>query len=87
MALIDLDQDTGFGRRPLAAAPVTVRRSHRIDDSSRPRPALSNFCRINAGQIGRTMFLVMICVGFWNLPQPHKVAPKAAVAAPALKPF
>ncbi len=87
MALIDLDHDTGFGRRPIAAAPVASLGTRRIEDHLRPRPALSKFCRINAGQLGRTLLLVMLCVGFWNLPQPHKIAPKAAVAAPTLKPF
>jgi hypothetical protein len=87
MALIDLGHDTRFSRRPLAAGPAAPVGLRRIENPSRPRPVLPKFCRINAGQIGRTLLLVSICVGFWNLPQPHKIAPKATVAAPTLKPF
>jgi hypothetical protein len=87
MAHIDLDDGAVFGQRPAAMAPVFRAGQAQIDEPARPRPALPKFCRVNAGQIFRTIFLVMLCVGFWQIPHAERFAPKAAVAAPSLKPF
>lgn len=86
MAHIDLDHGLEIVHHPAANLPALARH-RRIEEPSRLRPSVPNFCRIDAGQLCRTLFLVMICVGFWNLPHPERLAPKATVAAPSLKPF
>jgi hypothetical protein len=87
MAHIDLDQGAAFGQRPAAMSPVFPMGRAQNDEPARPRPSLPKFCRVNAGQIVRTLFLVLLCVGFWQIPHPERLAPKAAVASPSLKPF
>lgn len=87
MAHIEFDHETAFGRRPAAMPPVPGARPGRSVELPRTRPSLPKFCRVNAGQIGRTLFLVLILMGFWQLPHPERLAPKGAVAATTLKPF
>lgn len=87
MAHIDLEHGISFGQRPAAMSPVFRLGQAQSDEAARPRPALPKFCRVNAGQIARTLFLVMLCAGFWQIPHAERFAPRAAVAAPTLKPF
>lgn len=87
MAHIDLEHGLAIGRRPPASLPALGARRGHLEEPSRLRSSVPTFCRIDAGQLGRTLFLVMICVSFWSLPQPQKLPPKAGVAAPSLKPF
>jgi hypothetical protein len=87
MAHIDLDHGAAYGQRPAATSPAFQAAAARVDEPGRVRTPPPSFCRINVGQIGRSLFLVLICVGFWQSPHPERLAPKSAVATPALKPF
>ena len=69
MAHIDLDHAAAARRRPAATAVAFHATPARTDEPARPRPALPRFCRINAGQFGRSLLLVLICVGFWQIPR------------------
>jgi hypothetical protein len=87
MAHIDLDHGAAYARRPAATSPIYPARPAPVEETGRPRAPRPAFCRLNVGQVGRSLLLVMVCVGFWQLPRAEKSPPRAAVATPALKPF
>jgi hypothetical protein len=87
MAHIDLHHGAVYARRPAATSAVYPVQVAGVEETGRPRAARPAFCRLNVGQVGRSLLLVLVCVGFWQLPQAEKSPPRATVATPALKPF
>lgn len=72
MANIDLH----FGPKPRLHPPVssTFRRDARLEASSAARPAAKRpkFCRLDAGQLIRSAFLVLLCLCLSQLARAEK---------------
>jgi hypothetical protein len=69
MANIEVDHAAGAVQRPTAFVEA-YRAVQRVDQMNHrpPPPALPRFCRVDVGQLIRALLLIVLCLGFAQLP-------------------
>ncbi len=75
--------ELGYNPRSRAPAPATSSRLRHAEPSPRPAPTRPAFSRIGLGQLIRSAFLVLLCLGLSQLARAEKTpAAGGVVVAP-----
>lgn len=79
MALVDLGFGAAVSSRPSASLSRSPTRE--AIQGQRFTPARPKFCRINAGQLVRAFFLVLLCLGLSQISRAEKLPASGATMA------